>query len=74
MPWIVDVETDGLLPNVSKIHCIVARNYQTGEVYSFKEHECLSLFPRWLNTVDKLIMHNGVSFDAPVLNKLLGTK
>jgi len=74
MPWIVDVETDGLLPNVSKIHCIVARNYQTGEMYSFKEHECLSLFPRWLNTVDKLIMHNGVSFDAPVLNKLLGTK
>ena len=74
MPWIVDVETDGLLPNVSKIHCIVARNYQTGEMYSFKEHECLSLFPRWLNTVDKLIMHNGVSFDAPVLNKLLGTR
>ncbi len=73
MPWIVDVETDALLPDASTVHCIVAQNYETGEFKEFKQEECYSLFPRWVPTVDQFIMHNGVSFDAPVLNKLVGT-
>ena len=30
-------------------------------------------FNSWAKKVDKFIMHNGLSFDAPVLNRLLGT-
>jgi len=31
-------------------------------------------FKNWAKQVDKFIMHNGLSFDAPVLNRLLGTE
>jgi DNA polymerase I len=30
-------------------------------------------FNNWAKNVDKFIMHNGLSFDAPVMNRLLGT-
>jgi len=36
------------------------------------EHN-LNQFKDWTTTVDKFIMHNGVSFDAPALNRLLST-
>ncbi|MAF44153.1 MAG: hypothetical protein CMI54_08365 [Parcubacteria group bacterium] len=74
MPWVIDVETNGLLPEASKVHCIVAQDFNNGQTMSFKQDECLYLFPPWARSVDQFIMHNGVSFDAPVLNKLVGTK
>ena len=36
--------------------------WDSSNMYSFKN---------WAKGVDKFIMHNGLSFDAPVLNKLL---
>ena len=30
-----DIETDGLLENVSKFHCGVSKDYFTGEVFEF---------------------------------------
>ena len=71
--WIVDVETDALLPEASRVHCIVAQDYRTGETRKFKEDECLSQFPYWVKNIDNLIMHNGLSFDARIMNKFLGT-
>ena len=71
MKVILDIETDGFNP--SKIHCIVAKNVDTNLVTIF-DPDSLYSFNNWANTVDKFIMHNGLSFDAPVLNRLLGTK
>jgi len=66
---IVDIETDSL--NATKIHCIVARSYKTNKVKAWVGQEC-SEFASWSQQIDTFVMHNGISFDAPALNRLLG--
>ena len=69
MPYcVVDIETDGL--NATKLHCIVAKDMATKEIYTWTEDECKA-FPAWASKYDKLIMHNGINFDGYWLNKLL---
>ena len=70
MNVILDIETDSL--NATKIHCIVTKDLDTAKVQVW-DHTNLDKFKSWSSTVDKFIMHNGISFDAPILNKLLGT-
>ena len=65
---IVDIETDGL--DATKLHCIVAKDTETKEVFTWAEDEC-EKFPAWTKRYDKLIMHNGINFDGYWLNKLL---
>ena len=70
MKAVVDIETDSL--DATKIHCIVAKDVDTGKVYPFTP-DLLHGFRDWSHGVDQFIMHNGLSFDAPILNKLLNT-
>ena len=72
MRCVVDVETDGLIKDATTIHCIVAADVDTGKGYIFKQRECYTAFPVWATQVDNFIMHNGISFDAPIINKLIG--
>ena len=72
MRCVVDVETDGLVKDATTIHCIVAADVDTGKGYIFKQRECYTAFPVWATQVDNFIMHNGISFDAPIINKLIG--
>ena len=69
MKVVLDIETDGFNP--SKIHCIVAKDVATNTVYVWDASNMYG-FKSWTKDVDKFIMHNGLSFDAPVLNRLLG--
>ena len=71
MRFIVDIETDAIDAKV--IHCIVAKNIDTEEVLTW-HGDTLKDFASWAETVDIFIMHNSISFDAPVLNKLTGSK
>ena len=68
MKVVLDIETDGFNP--SKIHCIVAKDIDTNIVYVWDSSNIYG-FKNWAKGVDTFIMHNGLSFDAPVLNKLL---
>ena len=70
MRVVLDIETDDLKATV--VHCIVAKDIDTGSVYVFKGEECYRDFPAFTKNVEKYIMHNGISFDAPVLNRLVG--
>ena len=67
---IVDIETDSL--DATQIHCIVACDYATGKEKVWVQDECKE-FASWSEKIDKFIMHNGISFDAPVLNRLTGS-
>ena len=67
---VVDIETDRI--DATQIHCIVACNYTTGKEKVWVQDECKE-FASWSEKIDKFIMHNGVSFDAPVLNRLTGS-
>ena len=69
MRAVVDIETDAI--NATKIHCIVARSKETGQTRHWIGDECRD-FREWSKKIDTFIMHNGISFDAPVLNRLLG--
>lgn len=70
MRAVVDIEADSLNP--TKVHCVVAKDVDTGKVYPFPPN-LLHGFRDWSLGVKQFIMHNGISFDAPVLNRLLGT-
>jgi DNA polymerase-1 len=71
MKVILDIETDGFNP--SKIHCIVAKDIDTNTIIIFDPERMYS-FKNWAKDVDTFIMHNGLSFDAPVLNRLLNAE
>ena len=65
---VVDIETNGFKDNATEIHCIVAKEYTTGKVKTWVQEECKE-FGEWSKLIDTFIMHNGLSFDAPLLNK-----
>ena len=63
---VFDIETDGL--DAQKIWCISALDVDTEEQHSFGPSEGFDL----LLKADKLIGHNIIGFDIPVINKLTG--
>ena len=72
MNIVVDIETDSL--DATKIYCIVARNMESGDNYAFVGDDCYDKFPKFIEKhAEKIVMHNGVGFDAPVLNRLAKT-
>ena len=66
MRIVLDIETN---LEFDKIWCVVARNIDTDEVTTFVQSVNLQDF---LNKADKIIMHNGIFFDAPMLKKIWG--
>jgi DNA polymerase-1 len=68
---VVDIETDSL--DATTIYCIVAKDIDEDRIYTYKPahvHHAKNL----IESADIVIMHNGVSFDAPVLKRLLGVE
>lgn len=73
MKLIVDVETNGFVDKLNKIHCIVCKDINTEKVYSYNPNnisEGLDL----LKKADTLIGHNVLKFDLPALEKVYGFK
>ena len=71
MEVVLDIETNDL--NATRVHCIVAKELSTGVIHTWQEEECYTKFSEWSKTVDKFYGHNIICFDAPVLNRLVGT-
>jgi len=64
-----DLETDGLLDDLSVVHCLVAIDMDTGEQYKYEPHqikEGLAL----LQSADELWGHNIISYDFQAIKKL----
>lgn len=76
-----DIEANGLLDNTTvdytqspwklkdnfTIHCIVARNIATGEVFEFVQEECYTKFKKWAEAnVTEICAHNGINYDMLV--------
>ena len=69
MKLIFDIETDGLLPELTKIHCLVAKDIETNQLYSYrpdKVEDGLQL----LSEAKEIIAHNGIGFDIPAIKKV----
>ncbi len=64
---IIDIETDGLLDQMNTIHCAVAKDYLTGEVWEYTPTQ-IEEFARSLEG-QTVIGHNIISFDLPAIDK-----
>lgn len=69
MELVFDIETDGLLPQMTKIHCIVAINPNTQEVFKFGPDR-IKEGVAMLEVADRVIGHSIATFDIPAIRKL----
>ena len=67
--YVFDIETDNLLPSVTKIHCLTYQHVDGGNIVSLTDYGDIMEF---ILEADCLIGHNIVGYDLPVIKKLLG--
>ena len=70
---VFDIETNGLLYNVTTIHCLAIHDLQTGETHSYNDtgnKEPVTRGLQRLKDADCVIGHNIISYDVPVIRKL----
>ena len=71
---IADIETDGLLDDVTVVHSIVLKDFETGAVTSATDaspgYTSIADAMEMLRTADEIVFHNGIKYDIPVLKKL----
>lgn len=75
MALIFDIETDGLLDSVTKIHCLVIKDTDTGSVTTYRSNakesgSRIEIGLAWLMKADLICGHNVINYDIPVIQKL----
>lgn len=68
---VADLEANGLLDTATNVWCGVFKDINTREVFKFKPNEIPQML-EFMDTCDVLIMHNGLAYDWPLLEKLHG--
>lgn len=66
---IFDVETDGLLDDVTKVHCICIQDVNTNRVWKYNPTE-LDVALDVLQDAEEIGGHNVMAYDLPVLKKV----
>lgn len=66
MDLVFDIETDDV--KATKVHCIVAQNPESGEIFKFPPNKLEEGY-QFLATADRLIGHNIIGFDIPIVHK-----
>jgi len=66
---VADIEADGLLDQATRIWCMVFKDIDTQEVFSFGHGEIHRAL-EFMDGCEVLIMHNGIGYDWPLLKKL----
>ncbi len=79
MRYIVDIETNGLLPKLDRVHCIVLREIESGEVFAFSDQDDdttragrVTAGLALMDQAEFLCGHNIIDFDFPALDKVYG--
>jgi len=71
--YVLDLETNGLLHKLDRVHCLVLRHVGTGEVISCANqpgHPSIEAGLDYIAEARQLVGHNLLKFDLPVLRKL----
>jgi len=71
--YVLDLETNGLLHKLDRVHCLVLRHVETGEVISCANqpgHPSIEAGLDYIAEARQLVGHNLLKFDLPVLHKL----
>lgn len=69
--YVFDLETNGLLGEVSRVHCAVLYDLDTHELLGFRPKD-LGKFLKIYRSASLLVGHNIIGFDVPVIAKLYG--
>ena len=75
--YVFDIEANGLLPDITKIHMVVFKEVGQNRFKIFTDDDplyCpLDTMPDWIKrNVTTLIAHNGIRYDIPAMEKVLG--
>jgi DNA polymerase I-like protein with 3'-5' exonuclease and polymerase domains len=78
MRVIIDIEANGLLHQATEMHCLVAKDIDSGSVYKFypgmpgesKDADFIHQSLHFLSKCTTIIAHNGITFDYPFLKKM----
>jgi len=78
MKLVFDIESNGLLPTISKVWMVIARDLQTDQEYIFCDYSSkgqpLNKFSELLDQATELWGHNIVGYDLPALYKIFKWK
>lgn len=69
-PLIFDIETDGLLPSLTKIHCLSIHDPDTGQTTGYSPDHVLDGITRLHESDRRLCGHNIIAFDIPAIQKV----
>jgi len=70
---VFDIETDGLLDELTQVHCLVIHRVETGETISCSDHDGyvpVQTGLQLLADADLILGHNVIGFDIPALQKV----
>lgn len=67
--FVGDLEADGLLDTATRVWCGSFKDIKTNKMFSFGPDQ-ISEMLRFMDDIDVLIMHNGIGYDWPLLEKL----
>lgn len=68
---VIDIEANGFLLEADAIWCVVAEDFETGDVRVFTESQNLE---KYLNSFDRVWGHNLIAYDMPVLERVWGVR
>ncbi|NBX48548.1 DNA polymerase [bacterium] len=73
MRLVLDLESNGLLPRMDTIHCIVLRDLDTGNIISCADqpgYHSLEMALDFIREATLIVGHNVIKFDIPALKKI----
>lgn len=73
MRLVLDLESNGLLPQMDTIHCIVLRDLDTGNIISCADqpgYHSLEMALDFIKEATLIVGHNVIKFDIPALRKI----
>ena len=70
--YIFDIESDGLLDTITKIHCVCAFNVKTKESIQLTDYQKIKEF--FSDEEATFLGHNIIRFDIPALKKVIGVE
>tara|TARA_X000001036_G_scaffold401329_1_gene406361 strand:+ start:575 stop:2311 length:1737 start_codon:yes stop_codon:yes gene_type:complete len=69
MKYVLDLECNNFLDEVTEIHCIVMKDIETNQVFTDMQ-DCIEKY----KSADTIIGHNIIAFDIKVIEKILNIK
>lgn len=68
---VFDIEADDLLLKASKVFCVATKELGGTETKLWGPDQLVDAY-HYLLTADRIIAHNGITYDVPVLERLIG--